>query len=86
MTLEEFTEHIPIIADERFEIDPIPVGIDRAHRFFKFEHNSDTHAEILNDKSELLYLPLAAIEFINPGKPPMLRTYRKMNLQNQSFV
>ncbi len=86
MTLEDFTQHIPIIQDELFEIEPMPDGIDRAHRLFKLDSNDYTHAKLLDDTGKLIYLSLNAIEFINPGNPATIVTYRKMRLQNQSFV
>jgi hypothetical protein len=86
MTHKEFQDHIPIINEGRFELEPMPRNVDRSHRFFKFQDCDHTHMKLLDDTGALLYLSLNMIELINPGNPAMVVTKRQMRLDNQSFV
>lgn len=87
MDAKEFAKYAPILQANEFGLLPNPKGFNSGDRF-KYVSDDGVHFVVRDAATQKhYYLPLAVIEFANPGKPAVLRLTREMEVwRDSSFV
>jgi hypothetical protein len=84
MSHDEFMQYLPILQQGPFVLLPDPKGIDRGGNRFVYVDDNRTHVIIKSVSTDNQYhLPLALIQFVNPG---VMRLAREVQVFNGSFV
>jgi hypothetical protein len=90
MDAKEFAKYVPILSSGEFELSPNPEGPNGFHSGDRFEYLSDDGVHLVirhTGTRKHYYLPLAVVEFANPGNPAVLRLTRPMKIwRDSSFI
>lgn len=84
MDHNEFKKNLPVLFAKPFALFPAPEGIEPSNNQFTYVGHDATHVKLQNAATQTEHiLPLALVEFANPG---VLRLMRAVTTYNGSFV
>lgn len=85
MTVDDFNKHLSILKAGPFQIFPQPDGV--IDNEFKLLEVTETHLKLGHTRNNTeRYLAISLVETINPGKPRLLCTRRKVHAYGTNLV